>query len=188
MANHPQIPWTEIGRVADAQGIKGEVFVAIPAGEAPWLKDLKTCSLGPSNQGKNSDLSSFQVLKAREHRKGQKFGLVLALEGVVDRNTSETLKGQAFFIPTKFLETKSQNNFYLREILDFLIRDLNTGIEGQIVGFSHNGAQDLLVVSTRKGEFDVPLVQDFIERIDYDKGLVLLKLPLGLLSLGGEEE
>ena len=54
---------------------------------------------------------------------------------------------------------------------------------GEIVDFSSNGAQDLLVVKTTAGhEALVPFVDDFIFNIDFDARQVRMDLPPGLIE------
>ena len=61
----------------------------------------------------------------------------------------------------------------------------NNGVDvGRIKKFGSNTVQDLLVVQTPKGEFEIPFVDAFVKKINYVSRTVEVELPVGLL---GEE-
>ncbi|RYZ67477.1 MAG: 16S rRNA processing protein RimM, partial [Proteobacteria bacterium] len=169
----------------DAHGIRGELFVVLFAGEAAWLPKLKTVCLLPKDGAPSEQMKMFEVKSARVHKNG----LIVKTTSIKDRNEAETLKGWTFVIPEEFLVSEKGESIFLTEIDGFKVVTKAQGEVGKIVGFSTNTVQDLLVVKTAKGEFDVPFVEALVERVDYDAKTVYLDLPLGLLGeLEGEKD
>jgi 16S rRNA processing protein RimM len=164
-----------IGRVKDAHGLKGELFITLKAGEAPWLKRLKELRLIPPSGG---DARNFAIKSARVHKNG----MIVLSPDINGRNEAEALKGWSLEIPSEFLVSKRGEQIYLIEIQDFKLHVSGRGEVGTITKFSSNGAQDLLVVETPSGEFDIPFVDAFVKGIDYEAQVVEMDLPEGLLG------
>lgn len=181
-----QNPFVRVGRVKDAHGLKGEVFVTLFAGEAAWLKQMKTLRLAKPGADsmqappQNAEIKILQVKSARPHKNG----IIVVSPDVKGRTEAETWKGWWLEIPREFLVAKRGEQIYLIEIKDFDVNVAGKGIIGPITGFSSNGAQDLLLVKTKNGEVEIPFVEAFVTEIDYENHMVEMELPEGLL---GEE-
>jgi len=166
--------------VKSAHGLKGELFIVLYAGEAAWLEALQTLQLIPPAENPLGPSSTpYQVRSARRFKNG----ILVQTHEVLDRTKAEALKGWRLLIPREFLVAKSGEQPYLIEILGFQVDDEWMGADlGQIVGFSSNGAQDLLVVETSEsGRFEIPFVQAFVKKLDQANKRVLMSLPLGLV-------
>jgi len=165
--------WKLVGKIKDAQGLKGEVYALIFSGERGWQSNLQTVFLG----GDESSGREFEVSKVQSH----KDGLILKLKGIENRNQSEALKGQLLFIPSELLISKKGERIYLNEIQGFEVFD-EQGIIGQIVGFSSNGPQDLLIVEKEKKKYEIPFVEAFIVDLNFDQKQLKMRLPPGLIE------
>lgn len=170
-----------VGRVKDGHGIKGEIYITLFSREAAWLKKLKTVSLKQNETA--TETKEFTVKSARIH----KGGLIVKTHELSDRNAAEALKGYLLQIPKDFLVSEKGEALYLSEIDGFEV--LENGVKiGKIIGFSNNGAHDLLLVKTKDGEFDVPFVDAFVITLDHDKKLIDMKLPEGLFDTENAQE
>lgn len=197
--------FVRVGKVKDAHGIRGELFIVLFAGEAAWLNQLKSIrlvndpdaavprqnphqKLTPAKPAKPQPQGplTYAVKSARLHKNG----LIVKTAEVRDRNQAEEMRGMLLEVPESFLVSKPGEELFLREVLGFSVIDLNRDSEniGKVTAFSSNGAQDLLVVDASTGKVEIPFVADFVEKIDYAKKELRMKLPLGLLGdLEGEE-
>lgn len=185
--------FVRVGRVKDAHGLKGELYITLFAGEAAWLSQLKEIRLvaepsAAKEEGEADETGEavlvYPVKSARLHKNG----LIVLSPGIQGRTAAEGLKGRFLEIPADFLVSEKGEALYLHEVRGFKVFTKHKGEVGIIEGFSSNGVQDLLVVHTEKGEFEVPFVEAFVEKIDFESREMHLDLPEGLLGeLEGDE-
>lgn len=163
-----------VGKVMDAHGIRGDLYVLIFSGDNSWGDNLNQLTLKRYDQ---SEL--FKVEKAKAFKKG----FILKLQGFVDRNRAEEFKGAEVWVEEGIFNSEVGDSLYLREILNFTVVDRQLGEVGEVRSFSSNGVQDLLVVHQQENIFEVPFVEDFVTSIDHEKKQILMVLPEGLLEI-----
>lgn len=197
--------FVRVGKIKDAHGIRGELFIVLFAGEAAWLNQLKSVrlvndpeaaaprtnphqKLTPAKPPKPQPQGplTFAVKSARLHKNG----LIVKTAEVRDRNQAEEMRGMLLEVPESFLISKPGEELFLREVLGFSVIDLNREAIniGKVTAFSSNVAQDLLVVETSSGKAEIPFVTDFVEKIDYAAKEIRMKLPAGLLGEVEDED
>ncbi len=167
-----------VGKVKDAHGIKGELYLLLFAKGADWLDDLDFVRLEKENPTSEADKLELPIQSLRKH----KAGLILKTPQLKDRNEAEALKGYAFYIPSEMLASDEGDRPFLIELKDFAVVDHEEQHLGDVTGFSSNGAQDLLVVKNAKGEFEVPYVDAYILDVDYEGKKIKMDLPEGLIE------
>lgn len=182
-----------VGRVKDAHGLKGELWVVLFAGQADWLQSLKDEGLFRLSKKESlasvelSELKSFALKGARAHKNG----VILQSPEIKDRTAAEAFKGFFLTIPEAFLVAEDGESYFLSEIEGFRVLEDKREI-GTIVGFSHNGAQDLLQVSLVKGTRDgvkakdiieIPFVEEFVFEVDDEEQVIHVDLPEGLIEV-----
>ncbi len=165
-----------VGRVKDAHGLRGEIYIKLRSKQADWLGGLKELLL--SDKEKPVELKKYNLKFAKPHREG----LRISVEGVGSRTEAELLRGKFMLIPSELLVTSDEDDFYLYEVQDFEVHDEKLGVLGKITGFGSNGAQDLIVVEGRFGKVEIPLIDPFIVKILFAEKKVLMDLPEGLVS------
>lgn len=175
--------FVSIGKIQSAQGIKGELYIFIVAGEAQWVDQWDT--LYVSDFELNAPQQSFEIVSAREHVKQKRWGFVVRLKSINDRNQAEKLVGKRVFVPESFLISDGDEEIYLREVLGFRVEDKTRGEVGEVVGFSGNDYQDLLVIKNDKGEFEVPFVEPIHLETDMENKKLIMDIPFGFVI--GEE-
>lgn len=185
----------KLGWVQSAHGLKGEVFIRLLQKDLTVIKKVKSFRLVRSDRAKKTSHLGEIVEKKPEGLRPYKEGLVVKLSGVNDRDQAETLRGYTFEIPKSLLVSRPGERIFLNEILGFKVIDLHSQKEGEIVSFSSNGAQDLLVVresseKLKEGTeiqkplplFEIPLVQAFIHELDFERKVIEMNLPEGLFG------
>lgn len=166
----------EVGYVKSAHGVRGELFVV--------LNELH--SHDPVSWGHlyllHNKSQKQQVLKIQK-MKLHKGGYITSVDGVKDRNQSEALKGYGVWRPQEEFTSKPGEEVFLREVLGFMVSESNFKKDlGSVVGFSSNGAQDLLVVEKEEKTFEIPFIEEFIVSIDFDHKKIEMDLPEGLVE------
>jgi 16S rRNA processing protein RimM len=174
-----------VGKVRDAHGLKGELFIILFAGQADWIDSLTTATLVRNERVKVGTTEktepksySFPVKRFKVHKKG----LILKLDGIADRTEAESFGGALLQIPNEYLESKPGEKIFLKEIEGFEVEDKKLGVVGKVAGFSSNGAQDLLIVQSATAASEVPLVPEFIETLDFKNRRLKMDLPEGLIT------
>ncbi len=182
-----------VGRVKDAHGLKGEIWVVLFAGTADWLESMKDEGIYRLSKKESlaglseSDLKQFPIKGARAHKNG----VILQSTLVKDRTAAEAFKGYFLTIPADFLVSDEGDSYFLTELEGFRVLEEKREI-GTIIGFSHNGAQDLLIVSLVKGaregvnakdEIEIPFVEELVPEVDEIEKVIHVDLPNGLIEV-----
>jgi 16S rRNA processing protein RimM len=162
----------------EPRALKGEVKIHLFSGEAPWIKSVKKLFLKLKEEQVGFDIASTSL-------KGTQ--LITKFKSINDRTHAEKWIGAEVFISEEHLQTKPGENFYLREVLGFKV--LDHGIEvGTVIEFESNGAQDLLVIESKdKTKILIPLIKEFIIKIDNASKVITMDLPPGLLEVNTSE-
>lgn len=169
----------DVGKIKAPHGLKGEVYVLIFSGEWEWLDHHKKLDFHQTDDSGHVTRHQFKVKRYRPYKKG----FIAKFEGVNDRNHSEALQGAILEIPGELLVAAEGETPYLNEFLEFQVHLEGEGVIGRVIDFSSNGSQDLLVVETAKGTFEVPFVDAFTKEVDREEKTIYLDLPEGLIEL-----
>jgi len=168
-----------VGKVRDAHGLKGELFVVLFAKRADWIDQFQHFDLVRKEliEGKLEEVRHrFHVKRVKTHKQG----LIVNPVEIQDRTAAESFQGAIFEIPTELLVSKEGETIYLREIEGFTVFNGEQEV-GPVVGFLSNGPQDLLKVSSATGEALIPLVSEFVQQLDFKNKRLLMNLPEGLI-------
>ncbi|MGZ3792955.1 MAG: ribosome maturation factor RimM [Bdellovibrio sp.] len=165
-----------VGKVREAHGLKGDLYVVIFSGEISWAKRMKSFGL------KNKDGEEIQTFTV-ERTKPFKKGIIVKASEIKDRTEAENLEHLEFFVDDELFVSKPGETIYLSEIKNFKLKNSEQTVLGEIVDFSSNGAQDLLVVEFNGKKIEVPFVDAFIKKIDFKHQSVVMDLPEGLFDI-----
>lgn len=165
-----------VGKVREAHGLKGDLYVLIFSGDISWAKRMKSFAL------KNKDSEEMETFTV-ERTKPFKKGIIVKAAEIADRTAAEGVEHLEFFIDDELLVSKPGETIFLSEIKNFKLKNSEQTVLGEIVGFSSNGAQDLLVVEAGGKKVEVPFVDAFIKKIDFKHQAVVMDLPEGLFDI-----
>jgi 16S rRNA processing protein RimM len=164
-----------IGKVKEPHGLKGDLYIMVFSGDVSWLPKLKSFALKSKTAGEiTAEVSSVKPFK---------LGFLLKSPQITDRTAAEPWKAAEFSIPEELLVSQEGETIYLNEILNFKLKDPEQNVLGEVVAFSSNGAQDLLVVRAGGKEVEVPFVEAFIKKIDWKNKSLVMDLPEGLFDI-----
>lgn len=169
-----------VGRIHSTQGLRGEVFVIFSANPEHWFDQAQELYVAKTEESK--PYRSLEIVKARRHSKQGFEGLVILFKDINDKNNSDLLVKHWLFADADLFVSEAGDNIFLSELQDFLVIDKVRGEVGPIVDFSNNGAQDLVVIQKGAEAYDVPLVKDFIEKVDFENQIIYMNIPQGLLE------
>ncbi len=101
--------------------------------------------------------------------------VVLKLEGIDDRDSAEKLRNFQVLIPREDLAPLGEDEFYYGDVIgsEVFVGEDSAGV---VVDIIESGASEVLVINTHEGkEVMVPVVEEFVEKIDTRKSRVFLK-------------
>ena len=161
-----------IGEVIGVVGIKGHLKI-----KTFLLKPGTIEEIGPVFfEGKN-DL--YKVNFIRNH-KGK---AIISLENNYDRNKAELFIGKKLFINRNQLPLLKENEYYLRDLLGFVIEKINGTELGIVKNIKNFGADDLIEVEQKyKKSFFLPLNEENIKKIDLNNKIIIADPIKGIIT------
>jgi 16S rRNA processing protein RimM len=159
-------PRIEIGRIARAHGIRGEVVVVTHDDDSTVLADITKVWIG--------DVERTIVEARGTHR-----GWLVALEGFTTRNEAETLRGAAVEVDRALLEL-DDDDVLLADLVGCKVQLADGTPWGEVFAVDTGAMQDLLVIHHGEIEHLLPLVDEFVRKIDLEAGVVTVDPPAGL--------
>ena len=110
--------------------------------------------------------------------------LQLKLEEINDEISAKSLIGKEVFLNKDMLPKLKKNEFFHHEIIGYKIISINGKDIGKIIYLNDQSSQTLIVLENNNGQKKIiPLVQEFIKKIDKKNKLLTVSLPEGLLDL-----
>ena len=96
--------------------------------------------------------------------------------------------GHTVFLSKHLFKTKKRGEFYLFELRDFAVHIRGKGEVGRVKKFTSGGGQDILLVKgSNREEIPIPLVEDYIENIHFQKKILFLNLPEGFPGISDKK-
>jgi 16S rRNA processing protein RimM len=158
----------EVGRIADAWGIKGW-FKVLPHSASPEaLFSSKRWYLLPTERGPKTFTGTMllRVREAKEHSDT----IVASAHEVDDRNAAEALKGARIFIPRSSFPTASTDEYYWVDLIGLEVVNREGLSLGQVKELLSTGPQTVLVIEyTEDGkamERMIPFVSAYVDGVD----------------------
>jgi 16S rRNA processing protein RimM len=165
-----------IGRIARPHGIRGEVLVEVTTDD-PAARYV----VGAVLAVEPARLGPLTVEAVRPHH-GR---LIIAFDGVPDRDAAEALRGVRLCVDTAEVDQPADpDEFNDFQLIGLAAVDEQGGELGEVVGVDHAPASDLLVLRRPGGRTAlVPFVRAIVPSVDLAAGRVVLTPPEGLFDL-----
>ena len=168
-----------IGEIVKAHGIRGELKLYSFSGQPEAIAGYPELTL-VSRDGKIS--LPVSILRSRP----QGHSAILALNGIETRNQAEELVGQGVLVRKTDLPDAQVDEYYWHQLRGLKVVTTDGRELGIIQEIFSNGAQDLLVVSGRSGEYLIPMLSEIIRAQDHEQ--LIIEPPPGLLEINSGEE
>ncbi len=158
----------EVGRVADAWGIKGWFKVLSHSADPEALFSSKRWYLQPSERGAKTFAGTvlLRVREAKEHS-----GSIVATAHEIDgRNAAEALRGARIFVPRSSFPTAGQDEYYWVDLIGLAVVN-REGVElGIVRELLSTGPQTVLVLEYpaegKTQERMIPFVAAYVDTVD----------------------
>lgn len=164
-----------LGKIAKKFSYKGEVLIWLDTDEPELYENMESVFVEI-----NKHLVPFFIVTSSLH-KGD--FLRTRFEDIDSEDDADGIMGKAVYLPLTALPKLDGNRFYFHEIIGFQAEDERLGNIGEIVGVNDNSAQALFEIKKGEIEILVPMIDDFIVKIDRENKKVILNTPEGLVDL-----
>jgi 16S rRNA processing protein RimM len=158
----------EVGRIADAWGIKGWFRVLAHSASPEALFSSKRWYLQPSERGPKT-FSGVVLMRVRE-AKDHSGSVVASAHDVDDRDAAEALKGARIFISRSSFPTAGQDEYYWIDLIGMGVVNREGVALGQVRELLSTGPQTVLVIEytldDKSLERMIPFVAVYIDDVD----------------------
>ncbi len=164
-----------LGKIVKKHSFKGEVVIKLDTDEPELYKNMESVFV---NLGNN--LIPFFITKSSISRSTM---LRVKFEGIDTEQDAEAILKSEIYLPLTLLPKLSGSKFYYHEIIGFLVVDTNYGKVGTITNINDTSAQPLLEIDRDGQDIFIPMIDDFIKKIDRANKTFEVETPEGLIDL-----
>jgi len=166
----------EVGRIADAWGIKGWFKVLPHSADPEALFSSKRWFLMPSERGAKtfSGVAKLAITEAKVHSNT----VVASARGVDDRTAAEALRGARIFVSRSSFPTAEKDEYYWVDLIGLNVVNREGVALGMVKELLSTGAQTVLVMDYEQDgkthERMIPFVSVYIDNVDLPGRCILV--------------
>ena len=164
-----------LGKIAKKFSFKGEVLIYLDTDEPELYENMESVFVEF-----NKNLVPFFIENSSLHKNDF---LRVQFEDVDSEDEADSILNCDVYLPLNMLPKLSGNKFYFHEVIGFEIEDKRLGVFGKIVSINDSSAQPLFEVINGNVEILVPMIDQFLVKIDRDNKKVVMDLPEGLVEM-----
>ena len=164
-----------LGKIVRKHSFRGEVVIKLDTDEPQLYENMESVFV---LHGTN--LIPFFIEKSLLQKGNQ---LRTKFEGVDSETDADGIMKSGIYLPLTLLPKLTGDQFYFHEIIGFTLEDVNFGEVGKIVGINEKTAQPLFEVDREGVDIFIPMIDNFIKKIDRENNKVFVETPEGLIDL-----
>jgi 16S rRNA processing protein RimM len=164
-----------LGKIAKKFSFKGEVLVYLDTDEPELYENMESVFVEF-----NKNLVPFFIENSSLHKNDF---LRVQFEDVDTEEEADSILNCDVYLPLSMLPKLEGNKFYFHEVIGFEIEDKRLGVFGKIVSINDSSAQPLFEVVNGTVEILVPMIDQFLVKIDRENKKVVMDLPEGLVEM-----
>ena len=164
-----------LGKITKTHALKGEVIIFLDVDVPEDYSRLEAVFLEIKGQLVPYVVEELQM-------KGRKS--ILKLEDINSIETAQEIVNAPVWLPLSALPALKGNQFYYHDVIGYEIHDTVSATRvGTLRAIYESTGQDLFAIDLDGREVLVPIVDEFIFKIDHENRKIDLKLPEGLLEI-----
>ncbi|CAM1344751.1 ribosome maturation factor RimM [Tenacibaculum amylolyticum] len=164
-----------LGKIVKKHSFKGEVVIKLDTDEPELYKNLESVFVELGN-----NLVPFFIEKSSLSRGTM---LRVKFEGVDTEPDAEAILRSGIYLPISLLPKLTGNKFYYHEVIGFTIVDNTFGKVGTLTNINDSAAQPLFEIDREGTEIFIPMIDDFIQKVDRENKTIEVETPEGLIDL-----
>lgn len=164
-----------LGKIVSKFSFKGELLIKLDTDEPELYENMESVFVEL-----NKNLVPYFILQSKLHKSDL---LRVRFEDVNNEEEADELIGKHLFLPLSLLPKLEGNKFYYHEIIGFKAIDVRKGNIGNITAVKENAAQPLIQIDNQGKEILIPLIDDFIVKVDRSNQTFTFNTPEGLIDM-----
>lgn len=166
-----------LGKIVKKHSFKGEVVIKLDTDEPDLYENLESVFVDLGNNLVPFFIEKSSLSKSTMFR--------VKFEDVDSEQDADAIMRSGIYLPLNLLPKLSGNNkFYYHEVIGFNVVDTSFGEVGTIVSINDTSAQPLFEIDGNDGnEIFIPMIDEFIKKVDKENKIVEVTTPEGLIDL-----
>lgn len=164
-----------LGRIARKHSFRGEVVIALDTDEPQLYENMESVFVALGN-----NLIPFFIERSLL-QKGNK--LRVKFEDINTQSDAESLINSEVYLPIDLLPKLSGKKFYYHEVIGFKIIDIHHGDIGVLESVNDTSAQVLFEIKHGTIKILLPMIDDFIKKVDRKAKEIIVEAPEGLIDM-----
>jgi 16S rRNA processing protein RimM len=164
-----------LGKIVTKYSFKGEVVIKLDTDEPELYTEMESVYV---EFGAN--LVPFFIEKSSLHKGNQ---LRVQFEDVYSDKEADSILKCGVYLPLDLLPKLTGDKFYFHEVIGFTVIDENYGEVGTLVHINDKAAQPLFEIDSDGKEVFIPMIDDFIKKVDRENKTIHVTAPEGLIEL-----
>ena len=164
--------YLECAKIINTHGVRGYVKLESLCDSPEVLASLERVFVLEGGKYREIEITHASVFKQF---------VLTKLEGVDDMDSAAAMKGTMLYASRDDFEL-GEGDYFIADLLGLPVIDNKDGkVYGKIADVINRGASDIYVISTPGGERMMPVVDEFVKRVDTESGVYVEVIP-GLLT------
>lgn len=164
-----------LGRIVRKHSFKGEVVIKLDTDEPELYQEMESVYVDFGN-----NLVPFFIEKSSLHKGNQ---LRVRFEDVNSEADADAILKSDIYLPLTLLPKLSGDKFYFHEVIGYKVIDISFGEVGTIVRIVDTAAQPLFEIDNDGKEVFIPMIDNFIKKVDKINKVIEVETPEGLIEL-----
>ena len=164
-----------LGEIVKKFSYKGEVVIKLDTDQPALYRKIKTVFVALGD-----NLVPFFIKKSSLSRS---IMLRVHFDGVNTEEEADSIVKSKIYLPLDQLPKLEGNQFYFHEVIGFSIIDEIYGEVGELISINDKASQPLFEIKKGFSEILIPMVDNFIKKIDRKNKQVHVQTPEGLIDL-----
>jgi 16S rRNA processing protein RimM len=164
-----------LGKIVRKYSFKGELLAKLDTDEPETYVGMESVFVDFS-----PNLVPFFIESSQLHKSTL---LRFKFEDVDTEQDAEDLIGAGLYLPMETLPQLEGDKFYYHEVIGFTAIDGKFGVIGTITHINDNTSQAIFEIDHNGSEVLIPMIDDFIKKLDREKKEIHLEVPDGLIDL-----
>ena len=162
-------------KIVRKHSFKGEVVIKLDTDEPELYKNMESVYVELGN-----NLVPFFIDKSSLHKGNQ---LRVQFEDVYSEEEADSILKSDVYLPLTLLPKLEGDKFYYHEVIGFSVFDSNFGEVGTIMHINDKAAQPLFEIDREGKTIFIPMIDDFIKKVDRKNNHIQVETPTGLIEL-----